>query len=159
MATTNETARSGKTQTLNEVLMQMGYLQPKAEHATQDDYLVAILTCIQRMPMPNFTLMVEHWDWLVVLQCLQDHGMFKSNPTRPPFAAFEHWLKTHEVAQPIAHCSVRNLTYVNKKIAGARYPWTNVKWEPNVLKRWRILYLKLDQMLAELQTMDFSDHN
>ena len=153
----NDTARSGKTETLSEVLTRRGYLKP--EHATQDDYLVAILTRIQRMLTPDYVLVTEDWDWIVVLQCMQDRGMFKSNPVRPPLAAFNLWLKTHEVPQLLAHCSVRNLTYVNNKIAGARYPWTNVQWEPFVLKRWRVLYYNLDKMLAELQTMDFSNHN
>ena len=81
----NETARSGKPETLNEVLIRLGYLKP--EQATQDDILVAILTRIQRMHVPDrYFLMWEHWDWLVVLQCMQDHNLFKSNPKRPPLA-------------------------------------------------------------------------
>ena len=88
--------------------------------ATQDEQLVAILTRIQRMHTEWYTLMTEHWDWLVVLQCMQDHGFFKSNPARPPFAAFDQWLRHHDVPQYLAHCSVRNLTYVNNKIAGAQ---------------------------------------
>ena len=145
-----ETARSGKTETLNEVLIRLGYLQPETP-ATQEQVLVAILTRIQRMHTEWYTLMTEHWDWLVVLQCMQDHGFFKSNPTRPPFAAFDQWLRHHNVPQLLAHCSVRNLTYVNKKIAGARYPWTNVQWEPYVLKRWRVTYDTLAKMLKQLQ--------
>lgn len=145
-----QTARSGKTETLNEVLIRLGYLQPETP-ATQEQVLVAILTRIQRMHTEWYILMTEHWDWLVVLQCMQDHGFFKSNPARPPFAAFDQWLRHNEVPQLLAHCSVRNLTYVNKKIAGARYPWTNVQWEPYVLKRWRITYDTLAKMLKQLQ--------
>lgn len=124
----NETARSGKTESLTEVL-----------------------TRIQGMHTEYYTLMSEHWDWLVVLQCLQDHNLFKHNPKRPPFAAFEQWLRKQNIPQYIAHCSVRNLTYANNKIAGARYPWTNVAWEPHVLKRWRITYATLAQMLTQFQ--------
>ena len=142
-------ARSGKTETLNEVLIRLGYLQP--ETPTQEQILVAILACIQSIHTEWYTLMSEHWDWLVVLQCMQDHGLFKSNPQRPPFAAFEQWLRQQQVPQRIAHYSVRNLTYANNKIAGARYPWTNVQWEPHVLKRWRITYATLAQMLTQFQ--------
>ena len=145
-----QTARSGKTETLNEVLIRLGHLQPETP-ATQEQVLVAILTRIQRMLTEWYTLMTEHWDWLVVLQCMQDHGFFKSNPARPPFAAFDQWLRHHNVPQLLAHCSVRNLTYVNNKIAGARYPWTNVQWEPYVLKRWRVTYDTLAKMLKQLQ--------
>ena len=145
-----ETARSGKTETLNEVLIRLGYLQPETP-ATQEQVLVAILTRLQGMHTEWYTLMTEHWDWLVVLQCMQDHGFFKTNPTRPPFAAFEQWLRHHDVLQLRAHCSVRNLTYVNNKIAGARYPWTDVTWEPYVIERWRVTYYNLAKMLKELQ--------
>jgi hypothetical protein len=128
MATTNETARSGKKETLREVLER-----------------------IQRMQVPDYLLMEDHGDWLVVLQCMQDRNLFKNNPQRPPLAAFEQWLRKQNVPQLMAHCSVRNLIYTNKKIKGARYPWAGVVWEPHVIKRWRVLYKTLDKMLAEIQ--------
>ena len=150
--TTNDSARSGKTETLNEVLIRLGYLQ--SEQATQDDVLVAVLTRIQHMRVPKFNhnfLMAEHWDWLVVLQCLQDHHMFKSNPKRPPLAAFEKWLRQHRIPQELAHCTMREMSFANAQICGERYPWTDVPWEPHVLVRWRILYRTLNAMLSELQ--------
>lgn len=129
MATTNETARSGKTETLEQVL-----------------------TRIQRMHVPNrYILMSEHWDWLVVLQCMQDHHLFKSNPKRPPLAAFEQWLRKQHVPQLLAHCSVREMSYANTGIRGARYPWADVHWEPYVLERWRVLYRTLDKFLSEIE--------
>ena len=122
-------AQSGKTETLDQVLER-----------------------IQRMYIPERLYLVwEDWDWLVVLQCMQDHGQFKANQQRPPLAAFERWLRENNVPQYRARCSVRNLTYVNKKIMGARYPWTDVTWEPHILKRWRVLYRALDKMLTEWQ--------
>ena len=136
----NSAQRSGKTQTLNEVLMQLGYLQPDTKPATQDELLVALLYCTQRLQVNLYGFMVEPWDWLVALQWMQDNAQFKSNPKRPPFAAFNLWLKNNKVPQLHEQCSVRNLTYVNKKIAGARYPWTEVMWEPSVLRRWRVMY-------------------
>ncbi len=125
----NETACSGKTEMLEQLLERIQHM-----YIPGSDYLIC-----------------EDWDWLVVLQWTQDHNLFKSNPKRPPFTAFEKWLHHQNVPQLLAHCSVRNLTYVNKKIAGARYPWTDVKWEPNVLKRWRVLYKTLDKMFTEYQ--------
>lgn len=128
-ATSNQSVKSGNPETLDHVIER-----------------------IQRMYIPErFILVWEDWDWLVVLQCMQDHGLFKSNPKRPPFAAFDQWLQHHNVPQILAHCSVRNLTYINNKIAGARYPWTEVKWEPHILKRWRVTYATLAKMLKELQ--------
>jgi len=148
----NETARSGKPETLNEVLIRLGYLKPEGK-ATQDELLVAILTRIQRMHVPKFddcVLMVEDWDWLVVLQCLQDHGLFKSNPKRPPLSAFAAWVNQHNIQQRLAHCSVREMSTANTGIRNARYPWTGITWEPNVLVRWRLLYRTLDTMLSNL---------
>ena len=128
-ATSNQSALSGNPETLDHVLER-----------------------IQRMYIPErFILVWEDWDWIVVLQCMQDHGLFKSNPKRPPFMAFEQWLERNNVPQLLAHCSERNLRYVNKKIRGARYPWKDVAWEPHVLKRWRVLYRTLDKMFTELQ--------
>lgn len=154
MATTNETARSGKTQTLNEVLKQLGYLQPEAKPATQDELLAALLHCIQRLHVNHYGFMYDAWDWIVALQWMQDNGKFKMNPSRPPYAAFERWLKQNNVPQPHEHCSVRNLTYVNKKIAGARYPWTDVLWEPSIMRRWRAMYVWMNLIWNTL-----SQHN
>lgn len=129
MANTFSTATSGNPETLDHVLER-----------------------IQHMYIPeHYILVCEDWDWLVVLQCMQDHHLFKENPKRPPFTAFEQWLEQNKVPQLLAHCSERNLRYVNKKIRGARYPWKDVAWEPHVLKRWRVLYRTLDKMLIELQ--------
>lgn len=125
----NETARSGKTETLEQVLER-----------------------IQRMYIPNYTvLMGEDWDWLVVLQCMQDHGLFKTNPQRPPLSAFVRWMHAHGVKEELAHCSMRKMSYANNMINGARYPWTDVTWEPYVLQRWRILYDKLSHLLYEME--------
>ena len=44
MTNSDFTARSGKTQTLGEVLEQMGYTKPESQTATQDQNLVAVLT-------------------------------------------------------------------------------------------------------------------
>lgn len=123
----NNTARSGKTETLTEVL-----------------------TRIQRMHTEWYTLVTEDWDWLVVLQCMQDQNLFKSNPQRPPLSAFVRWMHTQNVPQTLAHCSMRKMSYANNMINGARYPWTDVTWEPYVLKRWRVLYRTLSKMLYEM---------
>ena len=149
MADLLDTARSGKPETLTEVLTRMGYLKP--EQTTKDDTLVAILTRIQRMHVPNrYILMWEHWDWLVVLQCMQDHNLFKSNPKRPPLAAFDQWLHSHNVPQLLAHCSVYEMSLANRNIRNVRYPWAGVTWEPYVLDRWRVLYRTLSKQLAEI---------
>lgn len=140
MATTNETARSGKTQTFNEALILMGYLRPNAQPATQDELLVALLCSIQRFQLNLNGFMFDAWDWLVALQWMQDHHLFKSNPKRPPFAAFKLWLKAHNVPQLHEQCSVRTLTYANKMIAGARYPWSNTAWTPSIVRRWGVMY-------------------
>jgi len=156
----NETAqRSGKTQTLNEVLMQLGYLQPEAKPATQDELLVALLYCTQRLQVDLYGFMVEPWDWIVALQWMQDNGKFKSKPKRPPFTAFNLWLKNNNVPQLHEQCSVRNLTYVNNKIVGARYPWTNVPWEPNVLRRWRVMYRLMAMIWNALSEHDNMSRN
>ena len=146
----NDTARSGKPETLTEVLTRLGYLKP--EQATQDDFLVAILTRIQRMMTPDYVLMAEHWDWIVVLQCMQDHNLFKSNPKRPPLAAFDQWLHEHNVPQLLAHCSVYEMSLASRHLRNARYPWAGVTWEPYVLDRWRVLYRTLSKQLAEIPT-------
>ena len=93
------------------------------------------------------------------LQWMQDNSKFKSNPKRPPFAAFNLWLKSNNVQQPHEQCSVRNLTYVNNKIAGARYPWTEVAWEPNVLRRWRVMYRLMGMIWNALSEHDDMSRN
>lgn len=154
----NSAERSGKTQTLNEVLMQLGYLKPEGKESTEDEILRAVLTRIQRMHVPDrYILMSEHWDWLVVLHCLQDHNLFRSNPKRPPLSAFAAWVKQNNIPQLLAHCSMREMSLANTGIRGARYPWAGVAWEPYVLNRWRILYRTLDKLLTELEQSSQTD--
>jgi len=121
-------------------------------HSGQNESLDLILTRIQRMHVPNrYILMSEHWDWLVVLQCLQDHNLFRSNPKRPPLSAFAAWVKQQNITQLLAHCSMREMSLANTGIRGARYPWAHVAWEPHVLERWRVLYQTLDKLLNEME--------
>ena len=153
MTNQNENARSVKLETLNEVLIRLGYLKPDVT-ATQDDVLVAILTRIQRMRVPDrYILMSEHWDWLVVLQCLQDNNLFKLTPKQPPLSPFIDWLEAHHVPQILAHASVRVMSYANNSINGARYPWTDVTWNRYVIERWRKLYETLDSMLYDMRNV------
>lgn len=119
---------------------------------TEQVTLEQVLERIQRMWIRDrFFLMTEDWDWIVVLQCMQDHGLFKSNPKRVPFGAFVTWLKEHKVPQYLTKYSVRNLRHVNKRIAGARHPWSEVTWDRNVPDRWRIIYANLERMFKEIQ--------
>lgn len=129
----NETARSGKTETLTEVLERIQRMRVKR----------AILN--NACP-----LIIEDWDWLVVLQCLQDHNLFKSNPKRPPLLSFELWMREHNIPQYATKCTMRSMSRANNHIAGARYPWTDVTWEPHILQRWRKLYCTLSKMLYEM---------
>lgn len=156
METINESARSGKTETLNEVLIRLGYLQPETP-ATQEDVLAAILTRIQLMQVSDsyhhYFLMGDDWDWLVVLQCLQANGLFTSHPNRPPFTEFERWLTEHHVPHYYAHYNARKLSNAHSRIGGALYPWTGVDLSPHMLLRWRDLYFNLDKMLKVI-----SDH-
>ena len=95
--------------------------------------------------------MIEDRDWLVVLQCMQDHHLFKSNPKRPPLSAFRQWLEKEGIEQYFAQCIVREMSDANKLINGARYPWDDVHMEPGVLKRWRGLYRALDRRLSLIE--------
>lgn len=125
--------------------------QIKTAASGKIETVIDVLTRIQHMRTKSYILVWEDRDWLVVLHCMQDHHLFKENPKRPPFTAFEQWLEQNKVPQLLAHCSERNLRYVNKKIRGVRYPWKDIAWEPHVLKRWRVLYRTLDKMFIELQ--------
>lgn len=159
METTNNTARTAQTETLSEVLIRCGYLKPKADKPTQEELLVAVLDCIQTRKTEWYILMADHYDWLVVMQCLQDNHLFPTNAQRQPFSAFEKWIREKNVHQRLAKCSMRNISYANNKIRGARYPWADVAWEPAVLRRWRVLYRTLNSMLQEVVSNDPSYHN
>ena len=126
MTTTNETARSGKTETITEVL-----------------------TRIQLRRVPDrYWLVCEEWDWLAIMQCLQDNGWFKTNPRRPPFAAFERWLQDMNIPVIGAPYSAYEMSLAYRRIEGAHYPWTEVTVDPGMIRRWRILYKDLAQLLS-----------
>ena len=138
----NETARSGRE-------------ARHPESHSEPETLAEVLERIQRMRVKRagwehtFPLIYEDWDWLVVLQCLQDHNLFKSNPKRPPLLSFEVWMHEQNIPQYVAQCTVRSMSRANNHINGARYPWTEVQWEPQIVARWRGLYRQLARMLAE----------
>ena len=93
-------------------------------------------------------LVTEDWDWLVIMECLQDHGIFKVNPERMPFRAFEDWMQC--MPQYLSECNARKMGHAYNLLSGARYPWKDVDWYPCVLRRWRALYQILDRMLSDL---------
>ena len=120
--------------------------------------LPQVLERIQRMYVPErYFLVWEDWDWLVVLQCLQDHGLFKSNPKRPPLGAFVVWLHGQDVVEKRTHCSMREMSLANIGIRGARYPWADVHWESHVVARWRVLYRTLSRLLEEIEQSSHTD--
>ena len=149
MATKNDSARSGKTQTLDEVLQQLGYFRledEKPKNVKEALELVQLLLSTRSQRV----LMIEHWDWLVVLQCLQDHHLFTIHPQQPPLTEFVNWLHTNHVQQRMAQASVRTMSYANNQIRGARYPWDEVKWNRHVIERWKELYKTLDSILYDV---------
>ena len=114
--------------------------------------VLEVLEVIQRMYIPDYNfLMCEDWDWLIVLQCMQAHGLFKSNPKRPPLKDFVEWLRSNNVPQYLAQYSVYEMSLASRHIREVRFPWAGVMWEPYVLKRWRHLYRQLDRMFTNLE--------
>lgn len=94
-------------------------------------------------------LVCEDWDWLAVLQWLQDNGLMKQNPMRPPLKAFEEWLRDNNVPQRKAHYSAYEMSLAHRHINGARYPWNEVQCDPGMIRRWRILYNDLTRLFNE----------
>ena len=126
----NDTARSGKTETLTEVLERIQRM--RVRRAGME------LAC---------PLIFEDWDWLIVLQCLQDHNLFKSNPQRPPLGAFVAWVHQNDIPLYSTNCTMRSMSLANNHINGVRYPWADVQWAPHIVARWRVLYYHLNAML------------
>ena len=112
--------------------------------------LAEVLTRIQGMYIPDrFWLIWEDWDWLVVLQCLQDHNLFLSHPKRPPLGAFVKWLHQHNIPELRTRFSVYQMSLASRQLGITRYPWTGCQWHPGILRRWRSLYRHLDRLLNE----------
>lgn len=94
-------------------------------------------------------LVCEDWDWLAIMQWLQDNGFVKHNPVRPPLKAFAEWLRENNVQQRNAHYSAYELSLAYRHIGGARYPWIGVKCDSGLIRRWLILYKELTTLLLE----------
>lgn len=120
----------------------------------KDEALRSVLRRVQRMWIEKKGLTIflvsDDADWLVIMQCLQDHGLFASGKKRPPLKAFVKWVQENQIAQLLTICDDYYLSMASRKLHGARYPWDNVEWNPHVLVRWRKLYKILDQKLTEL---------
>ena len=126
---------------------------------TDVEVIIKVLTRVQKMYRTDVDkngervcyglLLWEDWDWLVVMQCLQDHGLFKNNPKRPPLKAFVEWIEELQVPQIASTCCAKEMSLASRELRGARYPWNGESWEPYVLVRWRMLYKTLDEMLTK----------
>ena len=111
-----------------------------------------VLTRIQRFyindELGRIRLVCEDWDWLAILQWLQDNGLFKNNPMRPPLKAFENWLNENNVPHVRANYTAYEMSLVHRRIGGARYPWNEVTVDPGMIWRWRIIYDQLSKLLV-----------
>ena len=118
-----------------------------------NETLRGILESVQRMRREENGLTIflvwDEKDWLVIMQCLQDHGLFKSNPKRPPLKAFEEWVRENQVPQLLTFCDAEEMSLASENLNGARYPWKGVTWKPSILVRWRALYRILSNKLME----------
>ena len=119
--------------------------------------LRSVLRSIQRMRKEEngltIFLMWDFADWIVLMEVLQNHGLFKMTHQRPPFASFEAWVEETKMPMGRAEPYGENMAYFMSKayreIHGVRYPWRDVTWRPDIMKRWRALYQKLDRKLTE----------
>ncbi len=133
---------------------------PNYPDASELTPLARVLTRIQICYTPDsIFLITEDWDWFVVLQCLQDHHLFKSNPKRPPIKAFVQWLNDNGVPQLRTHFNPYQLSLVSRQLHDARYPWNGTAWDASILRRWRVLYNQLSNMLQPLQPDYHSTQN
>lgn len=93
----------------------------------------------------------EQWDWLIVLQCLQDNGLIKNYPQRPPIRLFVEWLEENDVQLRTLKCTAYDLSKLSRQFGDARYPWLQVYMDDRDMKRWRVLYQQLQKKLQKLQ--------
>ncbi len=91
-------------------------------------------------------LVCEDWDWLAIMQWLQDNGLLKINPKRPPFKAFEKWLSENNVPQIRTHYTAYEMSLAYRRIRGARYPWDEVLVDRGMIRRWCRVYARLSNL-------------
>ena len=133
---------------------------PNYPDASEMTPLTRTLTRIQICYIPDSTFLIwEDWDWFVVLQCLQDHHLFKSNPKRPPIKAFVQWLNDNGVPQLRTHFNPYQLSLASRQLRDERFPWSKTACNPSILRRWRVLYKQLSNMLQPMQTDYHSTQN
>lgn len=146
----NEAATCSKRRTID-VFLKEDYAS-RLETMTQDEKLAIALEHIQIVLTKNdYFLLWEDWDWLVVLQCLQDHGLFQKNHKRMPLSAFVKKLEELNIRVYVAHYSMRSMSYANAKINNMRYPWDGCKTMPDyIIARWQRLYRLLQYIMTKL---------
>ncbi len=119
------------------------------------DALRSVLGSIQRMRKVKNGLTIflvsDDSDWLVIMQCLQDHGLFKYPKKRPPLTAFEKWVRETNMPQTLTICNAYDMSMASRELRGVRYPWNGVAFEQEMLPRWRALYQILDKRLSEIE--------
>ena len=119
---------------------------------TQTETLRSVLCRIQKMHKTKNDLTIylvcDDSDWLVIMQCLQDHGLFRQS-SRPPLKEFVGWMASAQIPQYLTICEPYYMSMASRELKGARYPWRGVTWNPRMLVRWRALYQILDRKLTE----------
>ncbi len=114
--------------------------------------LRSVLCSIQKMRKVKNGLTIflvsDDSDWLVIMQCLQNHGLFRQS-SRPPLKNFVDWMASTQIPQYLTICNQYYMSMASRELKGARYPWRDVTWNPHMLVRWRALYHILDRKLTE----------
>ena len=87
---------------------------------------------------------------MIIMQCMQDHGVFLSRPERPPLKEFVDWMESVQVPQLLTECNTVTMSRAYCKLGGTRYPWKGTSVQKHILFRWRVLYQMLGKMLMEL---------
>lgn len=149
MKQNSNSATCSKTRSLGNV-MKEDYTS-QLETMTQDEKLASALNLIQRVyGKDGLFLMREDSDWLVVMQCLQDNGLFLKHTQRMPLTAFIKKLEALGVPQLWIHYSMRSMSYTNAKINGLRYPWEGCFMPNGIIKRWQELYRLVRWVLVKM---------
>ncbi len=117
------------------------------------EQVLQVLTRIQRFyinhELGHLWLVWENWDWLAIMQWLQDNGILKNNPKRPPLKAFEEWLNENNVPHVRCNYTAYELSLAHRRIDGARHPWDEVQVDLGMISRWRVLYRYLTKLMQE----------
>lgn len=114
-----------------------------------EEQLRGLMLVVQGLCMHSnhYFIIAEDTDWLIVLHVLFEQEIIHKGQ-RPPYTAFETWMRTNVTLYQAAPKAAR-LSCIARRLADAHHPWESRFAPQYAVKKWKVLYHHLTQLVTQ----------